>query len=70
MLLTFAALALVTGVNAHFRLLYPEPRGVFVADQEPNFCGGYTNALSNRTTFPLSGGFFSIKTGHPGFTGE
>ncbi|PFH50745.1 hypothetical protein AMATHDRAFT_60588 [Amanita thiersii Skay4041] len=55
-------------VNAHFRLNYPEPRGVFVADKEPTFCGGYTNAVSNRSTFPLSGGFFTIRTGHPDFT--
>ena len=26
-------------VNAHFRLLYPGPRGIFVANTEPNFCG-------------------------------
>ncbi|KAG5719315.1 hypothetical protein E4T56_gene13298 [Termitomyces sp. T112] len=68
MLALFAVLVLLTGVNAHFRLLYPEPRGVFIEDQEPNFCGGYTNAVANRTTFPLSGGFLSIKTGHPGWT--
>ncbi|TFK41392.1 hypothetical protein BDQ12DRAFT_591019, partial [Crucibulum laeve] len=62
-------LAAFTSVaNAHFRLLYPEPRGAFVADQEPNFCGGYTDAVSNRSTFPLSGGFFTVKTGHPDWT--
>ncbi|KAL0950890.1 hypothetical protein HGRIS_007649 [Hohenbuehelia grisea] len=55
-------------VNAHFRLLYPEPRGVFVADQEPNFCGGYQNAVSNRSTFPLSGGSFKIRQGHPSWS--
>ncbi|KAF5377557.1 hypothetical protein D9615_005204 [Tricholomella constricta] len=64
----FTALALITSVNAHFRLLYPEPRGPFVADNEPNFCGGYNNAVNNRSTFPLSGGFFTIKSGHPGWT--
>ncbi|GLB36371.1 putative GPI anchored protein [Lyophyllum shimeji] len=63
-----SALAFITGVNAHFRLLYPEPRGVFVADNEPKFCGGYNNAVNNRSTFPLSGGFFSIRSGHPGWT--
>lgn len=62
-LLCFASVA-----RAHFRLLFPEPRGVFVADQEPNYCGGYTNAVPNRTVYPLSGGFFSIKSGHPGWT--
>ncbi|KAG6841056.1 hypothetical protein C0991_002267 [Blastosporella zonata] len=68
MFVLIAALALLSGVNAHFRLLYPEPRGVFVANQEPNFCGGYTEALPNRTVFPLSGGFFSITTGHSDWT--
>jgi hypothetical protein len=48
--------------------LYPLPRGNFVADLEPNFCGGYPEVTTNRTTFPLSGGFFSIRTGHPHWT--
>lgn len=35
-----AFVACLAGVaNAHFRLNYPEPRGVFVADEEPKFCG-------------------------------
>jgi len=34
------------------------------------FSGGYTEVTTNRTTFPLSGGFFSIKTSHPGWTGS
>ncbi|KAF5356337.1 hypothetical protein D9756_004258 [Leucocoprinus leucothites] len=60
------ALALLTGaVNAHFHLNYPEPRGPFVGANEPNFCGGYTEVTSNRTTFPLEGGFFRIQQGHP-----
>ncbi|KAJ3503404.1 hypothetical protein NLJ89_g8450 [Agrocybe chaxingu] len=63
---TFALLLCLFGAaNAHFRLLYPLPRGNFVADLEPNFCGGYTEVTTNRTTFPLSGGFFRISTGHP-----
>ncbi|KAJ8508084.1 hypothetical protein ONZ45_g9602 [Pleurotus djamor] len=65
----FSGLALVAAslagvANAHFRLLYPEPRGPFVSDQNPNFCGGYTNAVSNRSSFPLSGGVFTIRAGH------
>ncbi|TEB39303.1 hypothetical protein FA13DRAFT_465677 [Coprinellus micaceus] len=56
------------GASAHFRLNYPEPRGVFVAANEVNFCGGYVNAVSNRSTYPLSGGVFTINTGHAGFT--
>ncbi|KAK0505916.1 hypothetical protein EDD18DRAFT_1325345 [Armillaria luteobubalina] len=31
--------------RAHFRLLYPAPRGVFVSDSEPNFCGEYLVAV-------------------------
>ncbi|KDR84760.1 hypothetical protein GALMADRAFT_52149 [Galerina marginata CBS 339.88] len=65
--LTFL-LCLFGTAHAHFRLLYPGPRGDFVADTEPNFCGGYTEVTTNRTTFPLSGGFFIIKTGHPDWT--
>lgn len=30
---------LSTFASAHFKLQYPEPRGVFVADNEVNFCG-------------------------------
>jgi hypothetical protein len=32
--------------------------------------GGYPEVTTNRTTFPLSNGFFTIKTGHPDFTGQ
>ncbi|TFK23122.1 hypothetical protein FA15DRAFT_688082 [Coprinopsis marcescibilis] len=69
MFYAFTALALLTsGAQAHFRLLHPEPRGPFVADLEPNFCGGYDNAVSNRSEFPLSGGFFTLQTNHGPFT--
>ncbi|RDB28521.1 hypothetical protein Hypma_015284 [Hypsizygus marmoreus] len=65
----FAVLAFLSGLaSAHFRLLYPEPRGLYVADEEPKFCGGYNNAVSNRTIFPLSGGFFTVNSGHGGWT--
>jgi hypothetical protein len=63
------ALLLAGSANAHFRLLYPAPRGEFVSDKEPDFCGGYTDAGKNRTVFPLEGGFFTIKTSHPDWTG-
>ncbi|KAF6761451.1 hypothetical protein DFP72DRAFT_1150974 [Ephemerocybe angulata] len=56
---------LALGAQAHFRLLYPAPRGEFVADKELDFCGGYPEATANRTAFPLSNGFFRIKQGHP-----
>lgn len=32
-------IALASVVNAHFQLQYPPPRGVFVEDDEPSFCG-------------------------------
>lgn len=31
---------------------------------------GYNNAVSNRTTFPLSGGVISLKSEHPKWTGK
>ncbi|KAJ2927811.1 hypothetical protein H1R20_g9287, partial [Candolleomyces eurysporus] len=65
-ILAFFALS----AQAHFRLLYPEPRGPFVADREPFFCGGYDNATTNRTTFPLSNGFFRIRQGHADWAGS
>ncbi|CAL1696521.1 unnamed protein product [Somion occarium] len=68
----FTSLVFLSGlstlVSAHFRLQYPEPRGVFVADQEPTFCDGYNTAASNRSEFPLSGGFVSIDAHHPKYT--
>ncbi|KAH6907484.1 hypothetical protein BKA70DRAFT_1283145 [Coprinopsis sp. MPI-PUGE-AT-0042] len=59
----FAALAfsalLVTGAQAHFRLLYPPIRGPFDADGSLEFCGGHTNANASRTVFPLNGGYIN-----------
>ncbi|OCH96596.1 hypothetical protein OBBRIDRAFT_765503 [Obba rivulosa] len=63
---TFAGL--LTVVSAHFQLQYPAPRGPFVEDQELTFCDGYANAVSNRTQFPISGGFFSLNSEHPQWT--
>lgn len=34
-----ASLAAVA--SAHFQLQYPTPRGVFVEDDEPTYCGMY-----------------------------
>ncbi|TCD70042.1 hypothetical protein EIP91_005023 [Steccherinum ochraceum] len=62
------SLGLLTAVSAHFQMQFPPPRGVFVEDNEPTFCDGYTTALSNRSQFPLSGGFISINSEHPQFT--
>ncbi|KAI0048433.1 hypothetical protein FA95DRAFT_1076790 [Auriscalpium vulgare] len=65
----FAVAAVLAGVatvaQAHFQLQFPEPRGPFVEDDEPTFCDGYAQAVSNRTTFPLSGGFFTLNSEHP-----
>ncbi|KIP10575.1 hypothetical protein PHLGIDRAFT_65374 [Phlebiopsis gigantea 11061_1 CR5-6] len=57
--------ALLGSASAHFQLQYPPPRGVFAEDTEPTFCDGYTSAVSNRTEFPLSGGFVSLNSEHP-----
>ena len=80
----FIAFVLLTGaittVNAHFRLAYPPPRGLFNASNEVYFCGNvasfsfirililgtdnYTQAVSNRSEFPLSGGYITLHSGH------
>ncbi|KIM48435.1 hypothetical protein M413DRAFT_440167 [Hebeloma cylindrosporum] len=66
--LVFLFAFLAAAVNAHFQLQYPPPRGVFVEDDEPTFCDGYLTAVSNRSEFPLSGGFFSLNSEHPKWT--
>lgn len=35
----FALLFAAVGVNAHFHLQFPPPRGPFVMNLEPTFCG-------------------------------
>ncbi|KAL0950891.1 hypothetical protein HGRIS_007650 [Hohenbuehelia grisea] len=55
-------------VNAHFQLQFPAPRGRFVEDNEPKFCDGFTSPVSNRTQFPLTGGFFTLNSEHPKWT--
>jgi len=70
----------ITVVNAHFRLAFPPPRGPFDAPNEVNFCGNvasfssiriltlgednYINAVSNRSEFPLSGGYITLHSSH------
>ncbi|KAJ7676597.1 hypothetical protein DFH06DRAFT_1168584 [Mycena polygramma] len=54
--------------SAHFQLQFPQPRGVFVEDDEPKFCDGYDSAATNRTLFPLTGGFFSLNSEHTTWT--
>lgn len=40
MLSTYFVVAFfISFVSAHFQLQYPDPRGPFVEDNEPNFCG-------------------------------
>lgn len=39
---------LISAVSAHFHLEYPGPRGPFVANSEPNFCGKIAH-ISLRT---------------------
>ncbi|KAH9996564.1 hypothetical protein BJV77DRAFT_1143456 [Russula vinacea] len=69
---TFALLAgAITIVDAHFQLAFPPPRGPFDDDNEVTFVVmklasyNYINAVSNRSEFPLSGGFFTLNSEHP-----
>jgi len=39
-----------------------------VQNNEPSFCDGYTNAVSNRTVFPLSSGVITLNSEHPQWT--
>jgi len=59
---------LVAIANAHFQLQFPAPRGPFVEDNEPRFCDGYTNVTTNRTQFPMSGGYIALNSEHPKWT--
>ncbi|KAJ3552429.1 hypothetical protein NM688_g4153 [Phlebia brevispora] len=59
---------LCAAVSAHFHLQYPPPRGLFVMNNEPTFCDGYPHSVSNRTVFPLNGGFISLTSEHPVWT--
>jgi len=61
-------LGLAALTNAHFQLQYPPPRGPFVENSEPTFCDGYDTAVSNRSIFPLNGGFFSLNSEHSQWT--
>jgi hypothetical protein len=74
----------VTMVNAHFQLAFPPPRGPFDDNNEVNFCGkvidlstilvlilgadNYVQAVSNRSEFPLSGGFVTLYSEHTSWT--
>jgi hypothetical protein len=74
----------LTVVNAHFELAFPPPRGPFDDNNEVKFCGkviglsttlvlivgadNYVQAVSNRSEFPLSGGFFTLLSEHTSWT--
>ncbi|PPQ80020.1 hypothetical protein CVT26_011902 [Gymnopilus dilepis] len=60
--------SLAATVSAHFQLQFPPPRGPFVEDNEPKFCDNYLTPASNRSQFPLSGGFFTLNSEHPSWT--
>ncbi|KAF7339847.1 hypothetical protein MVEN_01901500 [Mycena venus] len=64
--LVFASL--IALANAHFQLQFPPARGPFVEDDEPKFCDGFDNPSSNRTAFPITGGFFKLNSEHPNWT--
>ncbi|KAF9014942.1 hypothetical protein BDQ17DRAFT_1340218 [Cyathus striatus] len=64
----FLVALLANVVAAHFQLQFPPPRGAFNEENEPTFCDGYNSVTSNRTTFPLSKGFFSLNSEHPTWT--
>ncbi|KAJ7706428.1 hypothetical protein B0H17DRAFT_1037165 [Mycena rosella] len=59
--------SLIAYASAHFQLQFPPPRGPFVEDDEPNFCDGYAET-TNKTVFPLTGGFFSLNSEHTSWT--
>ncbi|KAJ7107712.1 hypothetical protein C8R44DRAFT_986872 [Mycena epipterygia] len=67
-IISFASLTSLA--NAHFQRQFPPPCGVFVEDDEPNCCDGYDHSISNRTTFPLTEGSFSLNLEHTSWTGE
>ncbi|KAJ7683220.1 hypothetical protein B0H17DRAFT_1170000 [Mycena rosella] len=58
----------ITLASAHFQLQFPLPRGPFVEAKEPTFCDGYDNETTNKTVFPLTGGFFSLNSEHTSWT--
>ncbi|KAF8939298.1 hypothetical protein BGZ58_010195 [Dissophora ornata] len=61
---TLLLLCSSSSVMAHFILDYPISRG-FDDDAEPNApCGGFNAVPTNRSMFPLSGGFIDINSFH------
>lgn len=58
------SIAFATFVNAHFQMQYPEPRGAFVEDDEPSFCG----ELSACTVYFVFNGLTFSLTHADGYT--
>ncbi|KAI9488539.1 hypothetical protein BDB00DRAFT_847681 [Zychaea mexicana] len=67
--ITAAALTALQGVSAHYQLTYPESRGFDEAREPLAPCGGF-DSVSNRSEFPLKGGFMQINSGHTDYTYE
>jgi len=65
---TLALLACAAGATAHFQMQFPTPRGPFVEPNEINFCDSYTDAVSNRSLFPLDSGYITLNSEHPMWT--
>ncbi|KLO13938.1 hypothetical protein SCHPADRAFT_795371, partial [Schizopora paradoxa] len=65
---SLALLACVAGASAHFQMQFPPPRGPFVEPNEVNFCDSYTDAVSNRSLFPLDNGYITLNSEHPVWT--
>ncbi|EPT04135.1 hypothetical protein FOMPIDRAFT_1021890 [Fomitopsis schrenkii] len=59
---------LVSAVSAHFHLEYPQPRGPWNMPNELTFCDAYGQVTTNRTTFPLNGGYYLLTSEHPLWT--
>ncbi|KAL5495347.1 hypothetical protein ACEPAI_810 [Sanghuangporus weigelae] len=60
----FTLTSLVALAAAHYSISYPEPRGVYVSDNQNSFCDGYTDVVGNRSDFPLSNGLIKLENHH------
>jgi nascent polypeptide-associated complex subunit beta len=61
---TLLAISLLPVALAHFKLIYPAPRG-FDEDKEPTFpCGGFNDVQQQRTDFSMSGSNLQLNMGH------
>ncbi|KAI6045125.1 hypothetical protein EDC04DRAFT_2877442 [Pisolithus marmoratus] len=67
-LATLLPVVLAAVANAHFQLQYPPPRGSWNVDQEPTFCDGYMDAVSDKIVFPFANGVINLNSEHPQWT--